>query len=382
MSNPYPNESASSIYTHLRTLSNTIGDLGDIVSSLQFSASITELTDPAMPSSGPPGSLRRRFLRIISFGRYSSHSADDTERLIKTYDAGRRHSAPPNLNIDTNRPSTSRNASAIVHDSPQSSDSAQTTIHYEVSKTAVPFMEAFRNQHPVHYAVVPDFDTTTETETEAEREQTPRDSSPRPLTRFQDRRHNFDRVDPAHIGHIHCENCGGFWEYNHIYCPRCAGRTLRHDYGTGGQEPATTNDAETGESTWHNNADGPIAGTVEESWATTTTSAADTSPSSKVHISSRLYHEPAPDPRAEPSSAVDPSLCHVHPVIDICCRGVSYREMVPHCCCAQPCTHNIDPVGDRFSKARVRAQPCCTLCLPITAAVGFGGPVPAMPMSP
>lgn len=379
MSNPYPNESASSIYAHLRTLSNTIGDLGDLVSSLQFSASNSDFTDPTMPSSGPPGSLRRRFLRIISFGRYSSHSADDIEPLNKTYDTGRRHSAPPNLNIDTNRPSTSRNATAIVHNSPQSSDSAQTTIHHEVSETAVPFMEAFRKQHPVHYAIAPDFDTTTETETEEEREQEPRYSSPRPLTRLQNRRHDFDGVDPAHVGHIYCDNCGGYWEYNHIYCPRCAGRTLRHDYGTGGQEPATTNDAETGESTWDDNADGPIAGTVEESWATTTTSAADTSTSSEVHTSSRSYRELTPDARAEPSSAADPSLRHVHPVIDICCRGVPYLEMAPHCCCAQPATHDIAPAGVRFSKARLRAQHCCTSCLPITAAVVFGGPVPAIP---
>ncbi|THZ12679.1 hypothetical protein D6C90_10359 [Aureobasidium pullulans] len=288
--------------------------------------------------------------------------------------------APPNLNIDTNRPSTSRNATAIVHNSPQSSDSAQTTIHHEVSETAVPFMEAFRKQHPVHYAIAPDFDTTTETETEEEREQEPRDSSPRPLTRLQNRRHDFDGVDPAHVGHIYCDNCGGYWEYNHIYCPRCAGRTLRHDYGTEGQEPATTNDAETGESTWDDNADGPIAGTVEESWATTTTSAADTCTSSEVHTSSKSFREPTPDARAEPSSAADPSLRHVHPVIDICCRGVPYLNMAPHCCCAQPCTHDIAPAGVRFSKARVRAQPCCTSCLPITAAVVFGGPVPAMPV--
>jgi hypothetical protein len=67
-------------------------------------------------------------------------------------------------------------------------------------------------------------------------------------------------------------------------------------------------------------------------------------------------------------------------VIGICCRGMPYPEMAPHCCCAQPCTHDIAPAGVRFSKARVRAQPCCTSCLPITAAVVFGGPVPAMPV--
>ncbi|KAH0413324.1 FAD/NAD(P)-binding domain-containing protein, partial [Aureobasidium melanogenum] len=153
--------SANTIYSHLRSLSNTIGDLGDIVTSLHFSAVSPESTDKNMPSFSPPGSIRRRFLRIISFGRYSSRSADDTEPLTKAHDPSCRHSAPPDVDVPSNdRPTYT------AHRSPQSSDSAQTTIVHGVPPGTVPFsIDALRDQHQMSDT---EFDTPSQPEAEPE----------------------------------------------------------------------------------------------------------------------------------------------------------------------------------------------------------------------
>jgi hypothetical protein len=81
MTDPYPNSSANTIYTHLLSLSNTFADFGDTVTSLSVSTILSTTPDSTMPSFTRPGSIRRRFLRIISFGRYSNGSTDDTEHL-------------------------------------------------------------------------------------------------------------------------------------------------------------------------------------------------------------------------------------------------------------------------------------------------------------
>ncbi|KAH0274571.1 FAD/NAD(P)-binding domain-containing protein, partial [Aureobasidium melanogenum] len=244
--------SANTIYSHLRSLSNTIGELGDIVTSLHFSTICPESTDKNMPSFSPPGSIRRRFLRIISFGRYSSRSADDTEPLTKAHDPSRRHSAPPNVDVLSNdRPTYT------AHQSPQSSDSAQTTI--------------------VH-GVPPDTEFDTPSQPDAALE-----------TVNSTIRAEEASWDPTRLRRnksiMHCNICNRIWEYNQIHCPGCAARTLHHIPGSS-DDPYTDirrnpeRDVLPTESSW--NTHELEAGIAGESWATTAAEATSISASPKT----------------------------------------------------------------------------------------------------
>jgi hypothetical protein len=129
MTNPYLHNSANTIYTHLHSLSNTLANLGETVTSLHLSTILPNSKNPTMPSFTRSNSLRRRFLRIISLGRYSNGSVDDMQPLTRTNEGGRRYSAPD----ATDRPMYTTNQSY------QSSDSAQTTIIHEMPPGRAPF---------------------------------------------------------------------------------------------------------------------------------------------------------------------------------------------------------------------------------------------------
>ncbi|KAH0367998.1 FAD/NAD(P)-binding domain-containing protein, partial [Aureobasidium melanogenum] len=286
--------SANTIYNHLRSLSNTIGDLGDIVTSLHFPTILTESTDTDMPSFSPPGSIRRRFLRIISFGRYSSRSADDTEPLTTTHDPNRRHSAPADVDIPSNDRST-----YTAHQSQHSSDSAQTTIVHDVPPGTVPFsIDAFRGQH--HHMSDSEFDTPSQPEEE-------------PETIDTAIRGDEASWDPTRLVRnksiMHCNICNRIWEYNQIHCPGCAARTLHHIPGSSEDSHTESDPSEPDSRTLHrqrgkHNHERDVlptesswatqeleAGTAEESWMTTT---ADLSATETVQASSEQSTETHP----------------------------------------------------------------------------------------
>ena len=349
MADLYPNGSANTIYSHLRSLSNTIADLGDIVTSLQVSTILPVSTDTNMPSSSPPGSIRRRFLRIISFGRYSSRSADDTEPLVKAHGSNRRHSTLSDLDLQSNdRPTYT------AHQSSQSSDSAQTTIIHDVPPGTAPFsIDAFRDQHREHYLSDTEFDTPSQPEAEIETVNSAIGAEE-------------PSWDPTRLRRnksiMHCNICNRIWEYNQIHCPGCAARTLHHIPGSSDDSytendssshdpraihyrPGSHNperDAVPTESSWDTH--GLESGTAEESWTTTV---ADTS--------------------AAPEVTESPTTCP----IDVPSAGKSvhkkHRKIAIQCCC--------DTHGDSGSSS------CTPICIsyrwPTAAANTFAGPVPA-----
>ncbi|KAK6000960.1 hypothetical protein QM012_003043 [Aureobasidium pullulans] len=256
-----------------------------------------------MPSFSPPGSIRRRFLRIISFGRYSSRSADDTEPLTRAHDPHRRHSAPPDVDVPSNdRPTYT------AHQSPQSSDSAQTTIIHAVQPGTVPFsIGAFRDQHRGYYMSDTEFDTPCQPEEEEEET-----DAIGPAIRGDE-----PSWDPTRLRRnksiMHCNICNRIWEYNQIHCPGCAARTLHHIPGScndsytesdfsehdsrtlqhrqGRHNPGR--DCSPTESSWDTHA--LESGTAEESWATTTADAADTSASPETAKSSTTHYTKYPE---------------------------------------------------------------------------------------
>ncbi|KAH0340824.1 FAD/NAD(P)-binding domain-containing protein, partial [Aureobasidium melanogenum] len=291
--------SANTIYGHLRSLSNTIGGLGDIVTSLHFSAVSPESTDTNMPSFSPPGSIRRRFLRIISFGRYSSRSADDTEPLTKARDPPRRHSAPADMDVPSNEQPT-----YTAHQSQHSSDSAQTTIVHDVSPGATPFsIDTFRGQH--RHMSDTEFDTPSQPEAE-------------PETIDTAIRADEASWDPTRLRRnksiMHCNICNRIWEYNQIHCPGCAARTLHHISGSSedsytdsevsGHDPHPLHhrpgrriperDVLPTESSWATHE--LEAGTAEESWATTTADVSATETAQASSEQSTETHPASKDP--------------------------------------------------------------------------------------
>ncbi|KAI4727555.1 hypothetical protein E4T49_04654 [Aureobasidium sp. EXF-10728] len=342
---------------HICSLGNTVGDLENIVTSLCFSTIVHTPTDANMPSFSPPGSIRRHLLRIISFGRYRTRSADDTEPLIKAYTSSRRHSAPADMDAQsTNRPTYT------AHQSPQSSNSAQTTIIHDVAPGTVPFsIDAFRDQHRGYYD--PEFDTPSQ---ESEQEITGATV------------HAEETIwDPNRLRRnksiMHCNICNRIWEYNQIHCPGCAARTLHHIPGSSDDSYVDSKDGDhqyrplrprrqrgnTGddvlptESSWDDH--GLESGTADESW--TTTDAANTS-----------AQDPADLPTDASSASNDPhkkrkktrhSAAH-------CCYSKPEVIWVCHCCC-DPSTHkDSDPVQCTGS---------CTLhAWPVTGAVVFDDP--------
>jgi len=335
MANPYPNNSGNTIYTHLRSLSNMISDFGKTITFLHFSTPLSSQSDPTMPSFNHSGSIRHRFLRIISFGRYSSSSADDLEPLTKTHDGSRRYSAPADLEEQSSRPLYT------AHQSPQSSESAQTTIVHEIPAGKPPFsISGLRDQYRGRVISDAEFDTppSLEAAQETVRPAEPQQfmSATRPFARslVSAGAVGYDgsarRPAPApapwpatrepvrlrhEISYLQCNVCSRVLEYNQIHCPGCAARTLRHI--SGDKEDPYTNgkgnvagsrplqpkkqrqneqpEATTEESSW--NTQGLEAGTVEESWTTTTNDAVGASSTSPKHTQdspsqSTEIHEP------------------------------------------------------------------------------------------
>jgi len=325
MADPYPNNSANTIYTHLRSLSNTISDFGETITPLHFSAPLSSQSDPTMPSFNNSGSIRQRFFRIISFGRYSSSSADDLEPL--TNDGSRRYSAPADLEEQSSRPLYT------AHQSPQSSESAQTTIVHEVPAGKAPFsFSGLRDQYRGRVISDAEFDTPPSLEAvpetvrpaEWKRNLAPRHGFPLPT-----RTGYFTEAMPSagakpwptnrdpirfrrEKSYLQCNVCSGVLEYNQIHCPGCAARTLHHVPGAkedsdpdhrdnvAGSRPLQPKkqrqneqrEVTTEESSW--DTQGLEAGTVEESWTTTTNDAVEASSPSPKQTSSQssAIHEP------------------------------------------------------------------------------------------
>jgi hypothetical protein len=336
MADPYPNECANTIYSHLRSLSNTIGDFGDTVASLQLSTILPGSSDHTMPSFNRPGSIRRRFLRIISFGRYSSGSADDTEPLTRALDSSRRHSAPADMDAQsTNRPTYA------AHQSPQSSDSAQTTIIHEVPGAAPFSISAFHDQQRGHHISDTEFDTPPSLE--AAQETTHADQITRPLHPTRPVTTTYPGApwntawNPARLhrdkSYLQCNVCNRVLEYHQIHCPGCAARTFHHvpvpieeshtDSRDRGIEPRSLqpkkgrqneqHDVMTEESSW--NTQGLEAGTADESWTTTAGDVVDFAPP-KITVQESTSQSAETN---EPQSEQPDTVClHIH-----CCCGTS-----------------------------------------------------------
>lgn len=375
MSDSYPNESANTIYTHLRSLSNTISDFGESITFLHLYTTLSPQLDPTMPSFNHSGSIRRRFLRLISFGRYSSGSTDDLEPLTKAHDGSRRHSAPADLEEQSSRPIYT------AHQSPQSSESAQTTIVHEVSAGKAPFsISGLRDQY--RGRVISDAEFDTPPSLEAARE-TIRPAEPK---RIMGPRHGFPRTtanghytealpaagatpwpadrDPIHFrrdkSFLRCNVCSRVLEYNQIHCPGCAARTLHHvpvakensdpDHrdNIAGSKPLRPKkqrqpeqpDVATEESSW--DTQGLEAGTVEESWTTTTNDAVETASPSAKHT------QEASSQSTETQEQSHSRCC--------CCCG-SEIVLINHCCCNASTTHAaaaIAFVGPTSNSSRTR----------------------------
>jgi hypothetical protein len=358
MTDPYPNNSANTIYDYFRSVSNTISDLGESITSFQFSTALSEPTDPGMPSFTRPGSIRRRFLRIISFGRYSDGSADDMEPLIKTQDPARRYSAPADIQ-STDRPVYT------AHQHAQSSDSAQTTIIHEVPSGAVPFsINAFRDQHQSDYISDTEFDTPPSLEV-AQQPSYPTEvtcpSAP-PHLLPQDIVQQPTRLR-RNKSFMQCNVCNRILEYTQVHCPGCAARTLHHVSGsledsyTDSNNPDTESkrlqprkarqnhqhDIPREESSW--DTQGLEAGTAEESWTTTTAAeGVDVDSPERVQESSLQF-------------GVDEEEQAQGEVLQKAGTGVA---IVLHCCCASSTPAPADGSC---------TQPCCLKGRPVIAAV-------------
>ncbi|KAG9716998.1 hypothetical protein KCU73_g15484, partial [Aureobasidium melanogenum] len=175
-----------------------------------------------------------------------------------------------------------------AHQSPQSSESAQTTIVHGVPPGMVPFsIDALRDQHHMSDT---EFDTPSQPEAE-------------PETVNSTIRAEEASWDPTRLRRnksiMHCNICNRIWEYNQIHCPGCAARTLHHIPGSSddsytdseysNHDPRTLHhrpvrhnperDVLPTESSW--DAYELEAGTAEESWATTAADATSLSASPK-----------------------------------------------------------------------------------------------------
>jgi hypothetical protein len=368
MTDPYPNESANTPYDHLRSVSNTISDFGESITSFQFSTTLSDPTDPTMPSFTRPGSIRRRFLRIISLGRYSSDSAEDTEPLIRGLGSDHRYSVPADVH-SIDRPVYT------AHQSLHSSASAQTTIIHEVPSGTAPFsFNAFRDQHHGDYISDTEFDTPPSLEV-AQGPTHPvratRRFVPAPL-------HSEDIArNPTHPtclrrdkSFMQCNVCKRILEYTQFHCPGCAARTLHHvpvslenshpDSNDNDAQPRTLqprkgrqderHDISTEESSWDTH--GLEAGT--ESWTTTANDAVETVPPEAVQESSIQFGVDEEQQQGE----------MLHQTCHCCCdAGVT---IVHHCCCA----------SSSHTTGALCAQHRVVQGQPITADVACIGPVP------
>lgn len=306
-----------------------------------------------MPSFKQSGPIRRRFLRLISFGRYSSDSADDLEPL--TTDGSRRHSAPADLEEQSSRPVYT------AHQSPQSTDSAQTTIVHGVPAGKAPFaIPSLRDLYRGRVISDAEFDTPPSLEAaqetihpaEPKRVMGPRHGFPRPTAT----RHLTGTMptagatpwptirDPIGLrrdkSYLQCNVCSGVLEYSQIHCPGCAARTLHHIPGLKEDTDPNANDdiagpkilqpkkqrqnehpdAATEESSW--DTQGLEGGTVEESWTTTTADAIDTASPSSNHTQEATSQSTGPH----------------EPHIRYCCCDTGVT-LIHHGCCGISSTY-------------------------------------------
>lgn len=269
--------------------------------------------NPEMSASSPSSSMRRRFLRIISFGRYASRSADDAKSIKQSALEARRHSAPPHFGA------SSRNASEIIlgsrvitpfmPSSPQSSDDddddTRTVIVHNTSDrvpTAGGFsVEAFRDQYRKVYH--------QEENTKAGQDNDSESSS----ATSGEYIFSPDSDDSPVFSHVACTNCNEVWDINRLHCPGCAARTLvpteLDSSSASRQDRAIANGAAT--TAVHNtqaaarhperrDADGqeqnnaPHRETFDDSWITTTSNAAEATDSQHPQDHPRLAAEMSP----------------------------------------------------------------------------------------
>jgi hypothetical protein len=366
MADPYPNNSANSIYTHLHSLSNTLADLGEQVTCLHLPTLLPQPPNPIMPSFTRPNSLRRRFLRIISFGRYSNGSADDMQPLTKAFGDGRRYSAP-----DEVRPTYT------AQQSYQSSDSAQTTIIHEMPPGRAPFsVSGLRDQHRGRHISDTEFDTPPSLEAAQQ------PTRPARITRYA---HPVETSRPTALlpediprnptrlrrnkSFMQCNVCKRILEYTQFHCPGCAARTLHHVPGSPVSSPTSRDDDEprilqprtlqsrkrrqneqhdipTEESSW--DTQGLEAGTAEGSWATI---AGDV----EGVFAEDIHEEGLESSGIDEVQKQSEILCST---VHFCCKaGVT---LIHHCCCGSSSTRDGASTCTRSCTVRVR---------PITAAV-------------
>jgi hypothetical protein len=361
MADPYPNNSANSIYTHLHSLSNTLADLGEQVTCLHLPTLLPQPPNPIMPSFTRPNSLRRRFLRIISFGRYINGSADDMQPLTKAFGDGRRYSAP-----DEVRPTYT------AQQSYQSSDSAQTTIIHEMPPGRAPFsVPGLRDQHRGRHISDTEFDTPPSLEA------TQQPAHPTGNTRYA---HPVEISRPTALlpediprnptrlrrnkSSMQCNVCKRILEYTQFHCPGCAARTLHHVPGSPVSSPTSRDDDElktlqprkgrqneqydgqTEESS--RDTQGLDAGTAEGSWATI---AGDV----EGVLAEDIHEEGLESSGIDEVQKQSEILCST---VHFCCKaGVT---LIHHCCCGSSSTRDGASTCTRSCTVRVR---------PITAAV-------------
>jgi hypothetical protein len=376
MTDPYPNSSANTIYTHLLSLSNTFADFGDTVTSLSVSTILSTTPDSTMPSFTRPGSIRRRFLRIISFGRYSNGSTDDTESLTRTNEGGRRYSAPD----ATDRPMYT------AQQSYQSSDSAQTTIIHKVAPGAAPFsVFGMRDQHRGRHISDTEFDTPPSLEP------TQQPNHPAGTTHPTRCAHPVEPLRPAALlpedtvrnptrlrrnkSFMQCNVCKRILEYTQLYCPGCAARTLHHEPGSPEDSYTDSDGHITGprtlqprkgrqneqygvpseESSW--DTQGLEAGTAEGSWATIAGDVVETVPAKGMQ-------EEGLESTGNFSADVEPHGEMLHET----CNYDTRVTIVHHCCCGTSGTQ------DNAATSCIRL--CTPQVRPTTAAVICVGSVP------
>jgi hypothetical protein len=324
-----------------------------------------------MPSFTRPTSIRRRFLRIISFGRYSNGNPDDMQPLTGTNEGGRRYSAP-----DEVRPTYT------AQQSYQSSDSAQTTIIHEMPPGAAPFFVAglrdqYRGRHisDTEFDTPPSLDTAQQPTHPAETTRPARYADPvellRPTALLPEHTTRHSTRLRRNKSFMQCNVCKRILEYTQFHCPGCAARTLHHVPGSpvisptsrDNDEPKTLHprkgrqnqcDGVTEESSW--DTQGLEAGTAEGSWATI---AGDVEGVSADRMQESSLESSGIDEGQEQEDMFH-EACH-------CCCGKARFTLVHHCCCGTLSTHG---------NAATSCTRSCTLRVrPITAVVIVSGTV-------
>jgi hypothetical protein len=379
MADLYPNSSANTIYTHLHSLSNTIANLGETVTALSVSTILPQPPNPTMPSFTRPGSIRRRFLRIISFGRYSNGSVDDMQPLTRTNEGGRRYSAPD----ATDRPMYT------AQQSYQSSDSAQTTIIHEMPPGRAPFsVSGLRDQQRGRHISDTEFDTPPSLEVTQQLAHSAGTTHP---TRYA---HPAETTHPAAVfaenatrhptrlrrnkSFMQCNVCKRILEYTQFHRPGCAARTLHHvprspessSDSRDIDEPKTLqprkgrqneqHDIPSGESSW--DTQGLDAGTAEGSWATIAGDVVETVSPKRIQEEG-LESSGVDDEQEQEEMLPEASCC----CCCCCCCCKSRVAIVTRCYCGTSGTHD--------SASTSCTRPCTLRVRPITATIILSGSV-------